>query len=551
MKFLSQMWKKILFCFILTLAITVGSFIYVAKAEQTNNNRFYHINLSEETIVKGYTVNAFDGALKLSLTPGVLNKATGIEAIELNEKIDLPWQLEKISKVYQFELKNKSSYDGKKPFYIQLSYDKQSDYYKQVFYYDKNYSSWQPLPTVDYSDKSFARALIRLPFARLAVFANKEALVAGEASWYKHKNGLFAASPDFPKKSKLRVYNINNNKYIDVVVNDFGPNRKVHSSRVIDLDKVAFKKIAPAGAGVINVRIEPLYIAPENNKILGISLTGAKSEFNISAKSAIVMDEKTGDILWQKNVSSILPIASLTKLVAVKVFLDTRPSLNQAVVYSVKDEEYNYKYANKFEIARLKLNDGDALTIENLIYSALVGSANNTVETLVRISGLSREEFINRMNIAAAGWGATDTHFVEPTGLSSRNVSSALDYAIMIKQVCVHPIIRKASVMAKYSFKTINTQKYHIVKNTDKLINTSSLKITGSKTGYLNEALYCLMVRVEKDSMGPLIVVTLGTPNRAQSFEETENLAKYALNELNNKSQIENSARKNFNVAVK
>ncbi|MEK7203236.1 MAG: RlpA-like double-psi beta-barrel domain-containing protein [Patescibacteria group bacterium] len=519
------------------LTIIVGNFVYAAEVKQTNNNSFYFVNLDKEVIIKGYTVDAFNGALKLSLLPNILNEATGVEVAELNEKIDLPWQLEKISKVYQFEFKNKSAYDSKKSFYIQLSYEKQSDYYKQIFYYDKNYSSWQPLPTVDYPDKLFVRSLINFSSARLAVFVNPEALVIGKASWYKYKNGLFAASPDFPKKSKLRVYNTENNKYVDVVVNDFGPDRKKHSDLIIDLDKVAFKKIASIGAGVINVTIKPLYIAPKNNKILGISPTGAKSQFDISAKSAIVMDENTGKILWQNNNNSILPIASLTKLIAIKVFLDTRPSLNQIVIYSVKDEEYNYKYANKEEIARLKLNDNDTLTIEDLIYSSLVGSTNNTVETLVRVSGLSREEFINKMNQSAVNWGVVNTHFIEPTGLSTQNVSSALDYAIMVKEIYTHPIIKKASVMAEYSFKTINTQKYHRIKNTDKLINTSDLKIIGSKTGYLNEALYCLMVRVEKGLMGPLTVVTLGVPSRAQSFEETENLAKYALNALLNKSQ--------------
>ncbi|MFH1233240.1 MAG: RlpA-like double-psi beta-barrel domain-containing protein [Patescibacteria group bacterium] len=532
MKILSQMLKKIIFCFILTLVIIAGNFVYADDVGQTDYKQFYSINLDKETIANGWTVNAFDGEIKLSLTPNILNESTAIEVAELNENIDLPWQLEKISPIYQFEFKNKLAYDSHKPFYIQLSYNKQSNYYKQIFYYDKNYFAWRPLPTVDSPDKLFVSSLIHLPFARLAVFANPEALVIGQSSWYKNKNGLFAASPDFPKKSRLRVYNTDNNKFVDVVVNDFGPDRKIHSNRVIDLDIVAFKKIAPVGAGVINIRVEPLYIAPENNKILGIASIGANSQFAISAKSAIVMDEKTGEILWQKNASSSLPLASLTKLIAIKVFLNTRPSMNQVVAYSIKDEEYNYKYASKKEIARLKLNDGDTLTIEDLIYSSLVGSANNTVETLVRISGLSREEFINQMNYMSAGWGAVSTHFVEPTGLSPQNVSSALDYAIMVKEIYVNPIIKKASAIAEYKFKTVNTQKYHRVKNTDKLINTSNLKITGSKTGYLNEALYCLMVRVEKDSLGPLIVVTIGMPSRAQSFEKTEDLAKYVLKNI-------------------
>ena len=381
----SQIYSKIvIFFLILTLAQTAGGFVYAQKNNISSQNNFYFINLDKKTIVRGYTVGAFKDVLKLSLTPGILSDSTGVEIVELNEEMDEPWQLERLSNVYQFEFKNKSAYDNKKPFYVQLSYNKDSNYYKQVFYYDKNYSSWRPLPTVDYPDKSFVRSLIHLPFARIAVFANPEALVTGRASWYSYKGGLFAASPDFPKGSKLRVYNTANNKFVDVVVNDFGPDRKLHPDRVIDLDKVAFKKLSSIGAGVIDVRVQPLSVTPENNKILDIDDSGAKTEFKLTAKSAVAVDEQTGEILWQKNATSTLPLASLTKLVAIKVFLDTKPTLNNLVTYSIKDEEYNYEYVNKWESARLKLNDGDTLTIEDLLYAAFVGSANNSIETLVR-----------------------------------------------------------------------------------------------------------------------------------------------------------------------
>ena len=526
----SQIWRKtIIFFLILTLAQTAGSFVYAEDAVKTTGNLSYFINLDKQTIAQGYTVSAFDDTLKLSLTPGILSESTGVEAIELNEAIDDPWQLERLSKVYQFEFKNKLAYDNKKPFNVQLSYDKASNYYKQVFYYDKNYSSWRPLPTVDYPDKSFVRFSIYLPFARIAVFANPEALAIGQASWYKYKGGLFAASPDFPKNSKLRVYNTANNKFVDVVINDFGPNRKLHPNRVIDLDKVAFKKIASTGDGIINIRVQPIKIVPENNKILDIAESGAKSEFLITAKSAIAMDEQTGEILWQKNATSTLPLASLTKLVAVKVFLDTRPTLNKQVAYSVKDEEYNYEYVNKWESARLKLEDGDTLTIENLLYAALVGSANNAIETLVRVSGLKRDEFILKMNQEVINWGATSTHFIEPTGLSPENVSSAFDYAIITKEVYTNPIIQKASVMYQYKFTTINTKEAHTITNTDKLLQISNLNITGSKTGYLDEAQYCLMARAKNNSGKQVIAVTMGVSSRENSFNETEQLLKYAL----------------------
>jgi serine-type D-Ala-D-Ala endopeptidase (penicillin-binding protein 7) len=526
--------KFTLLLLILLLAQIAGNFIYADELTSADENRSFFINLDKQTVKKGYTVSAFNGAAKLMLSPGILSEATGIDILELNEATENPWQLEKISKVYQFEFRNKSSYDGEKPFNVELTYDHASKYYKQIYYFDKNFSTWRPLPTIDYPDKSYVRALINFSFARLAVFTNSEALVLGQASWYKYKGGLFAASPDFPKKSKLRVYNIANNKFVDVVINDFGPDRKIHPGRVIDLDSVAFKKIASTGAGLINVRIEPISIVPENNMILDIAPSGASTNLQITAKSAVVMEEQTGEILWQKDATSTRPLASLTKLVAIKVFLDTRPSLNKIVSYNLKDEEYNYEYVNKWESAKIKLNDGDTLTIENLLYAALVGSANNAIETLVRSSGLSRDDFIKKMNQAVLDWGAKTTYFVEPTGLSPENVSSALDYAIISKEVYTHPIIQKASTMYKYKFSTLNTKKAHTITNTDKLLEVSNLNITGSKTGYLDEAQYCLMIRALDPKGRQVIVVTMGTETRDKSFIETEQLLKYSLKLLKN-----------------
>jgi D-alanyl-D-alanine endopeptidase (penicillin-binding protein 7) len=515
----------------LLLSLTIGSFVF-AKTGTEMANRRYFIRLDKATVAKGYTVSAFDNKIKLSLVPGVLSEATGVEIIELNEKMEMPWQLDKISGIYQFEFLNKQAYDNHKPFYIQFSYDKSTNNYKRVFFYDKNYNAWRPLPTKDYPREKFVRSLIHLPFARIAVFDNPEILAVGRASWYAYKGGDYAASPDFPKGSRLRVFNTKNGKFVDVEINDYGPDRNLHPDRVIDLDKLAFRQIAPLRAGLVDVQIEPLYIAPKNGKILGIASMGAASKPIIAAKSAVVVDEATGETIYAKNATSTLPLASLTKLVAIKVFLDTRPSLNRVVSYSVKDEEHNYEYCKKWESARLKVNDGDTMTVENLLYASLVGSANNTVETLVRVSGMSRNDFINKMNETVKKWGTVSTHFVEPTGLSPENVSSASDYAIITKEVFKHPIIQKASVMPEYSFYTVNSKEYHRIRNTNKIIGTNSFNITGSKTGYLNEAGYCLMMRAKSPTGKQVIVVTLGAPTRDTSFEETKELMRYGIRQI-------------------
>ncbi|KKQ59802.1 MAG: D-alanyl-D-alanine endopeptidase, penicillin-binding protein 7 and penicillin-binding protein 8 [Parcubacteria group bacterium GW2011_GWE2_38_18] len=388
------------------------------------------------------------------------------------------------------------------------------------------------MPTKDYPSEKFVRSLIYLPYARIAVFEYPQILGNGQASWYAYKKGNYAASPDFPKGSRLRIFNsLKPEKFVDVEINDYGPNRDIHPDRVVDLEKTAFSKIASLGEGTVKINILPLYIAPVDGKVLGVPAKGLVPGLNINSPSAVILNANSGKIIWAKNSTTSLPIASLTKMVSAKVFLDTNPNFKEVVSYKTADEEYNYKYANKWEIARLKVADGETMTIEDLFYSALVGSANNAVESLVRVSGLTRDEFIARMNQAAKEIGANSANFVEPTGLAPENISSAQDYALISSKVLANPIIEKASKTRTYNFTTINTKIPHYIKNTNPLISSNGIKVTGSKTGYLHEAKYCLMTKAENEN-NKVIVVTLGTPTRTESFSETKELIDFGLSNI-------------------
>jgi D-alanyl-D-alanine endopeptidase (penicillin-binding protein 7) len=516
---------------IIATAIIVFSFLFSFSSSalaQDNDNSKSSIYLDQATIAKGYTVTGFADNLKLSLVPEILNEDTRVDMEEI-EGMSLPFNLEKLSPVYQFEFRNKSAYDNHKPFYIQFSYDKENSDYKQVFFFDSNYNTWRPLPTKDYPEENFVRSLIHLPYARIAVFSYPDVMGQGDASWYAYKGGNFAASPDFPKGSIIRVHNLANNKYVDVEINDFGPDRSIFPNRIIDLDKEAFKKIASTSAGIIQVKIEPLKIVKDNsNRILGLTDEGAHLEPEISAQAAVILDEESGEVLWEKNGEEVLPIASLTKVMAVKVFLDNNRDLKQVVEYKYQDEEYNYNYVNKWESARVRLDEGDKLTVNDLIYSALVGSANNAVETLVRYSGLSRDAFIQAMNDKAKTLGAESTYFEEPTGLSTKNVSSALDYAIIAKEVLKDPVIASAVSAREYSFSTVDGNKVRNLYNTNSWLRYNIMPFTASKTGYLHEAKYCLMSRIKTTDEKQFISVVLGAETRDESLFSTKDAFNYS-----------------------
>lgn len=474
--------------------------------------------------------HTLDG-LKVTFPEAALSRKNQIEVTHLKEAVKSPWQLNPLSDVYQVDLKDGAAYSKTDFMIIELAYSKKSDKLSQIFFYDGSKDAWRPLPTGVILSRGVLVAKLPFPYARLAVFEQPELMAVGKASWYKYKGGLFAASPDFPAGSRLRVVNLDSKpqKFVDVVVNDFGPDRNKHPERVIDLDREAFRQIAPLGQGTVNVRVEPLIVAPASGNWPGQPANGYPVNMRIATKAGVVIDSKTGEALWSKNATSTMPIASLTKLVSAYVFLETKPAFSQVVSYSVQDENYNYAFASKWEVARLRVSDGETMTIKDLFYSALVGSANNAVESLVRVSGMTRDDFIKRMNQVVLDWGASSTHFIEPTGLSPENVSSAKDYAIISNKTLSHPIIEDASKVKSYKFTTINKKIPHTIKNSNQLVAYSSLKVSGSKTGYLDEAGYCLLTRAEDRRGKSVIVVTLGSPNRSTSFSETESLARYGL----------------------
>lgn len=525
--------KKLTIAFILLFTLLFSS----APAQSEENSGLANIRKSF-IITPADAQNTFTAELsdqfKVSVIPELLNATTTLILTEISDPIIIPWQLKQVSKIYQYDFTNTIALN-KKPIYLHIKCAVNNKYLNQVYFYDNNKKAWRPLPTKIINANTAVVATTNLSFSKIAVFANPRVLGAGKATWYKYKNGDFAASPDFPKGSRIRVYSINPYKnkspFVDVIINDYGPNREVSPDLVIDLDKVAFNKIAPFGEGKINIRIEPLFINSDKIGRKIYSDLKAQDKPQIASKSAILINEDTNEILFEKNTTSTLPLASLTKLVAIKTFLDTKPTLNKVVSYSLNDENFNYKYVDyKWQAATLKVKNGDKLTIADLLYSALVGSANNAVESLIRVSGLNRNDFIGNMNTLVKNWGASSTKFIEPTGLSPQNVSSVKDYAIITKEVYKHPIIKKASLMAEYKFTTINTKKAHRLYNTNYLISSgSNLKITGSKTGYLDEAGYCLMSRAENKNKENLIAVVFGSKTKEGSIIETEDLLYYGL----------------------
>ncbi len=229
------------------------------------------------------------------------------------------------------------------------------------------------------------------------------------------------------------------------------------------------------------------------------------------ARNAIVLDAATGQVLYEKNSDSSVPIASLTKLMTATVFLEQQPDLDR-----------------KVEVTRAELDGGGHTQLRNhevvplgdLLHMSLMCSDNVATRVLARESGLAPEDFLARMNQKALALGLTHTRFVEFTGLDERNVSTAADVARLLQAAASQDLVRDITTTQSYEFRT--TRRAHHIANTNRLLY-GRYEILGGKTGFIIPAGYCLATWVRAQGRD-LIAVVLGAPTAATRFADVVRL---------------------------
>jgi rare lipoprotein A len=231
-----------------------------ASEDQIN---IYFLKIDTPTLSRGYTASVFNDNFRVGIFPEILNEETEIVFKEFEnpaEILPLPDQAEKriVSNIYEFDIKNQAAFYNEKPVIIEIKYPEDSNDLKKIYFWDKISGEWRELPSKSITERGVARAPLHLPYARLAIFENPNIMEVGVASWYAYRFCDCAASPDWPKGAKLKVTDLDDSDSIVVTVNDYGPDRSIHPDRVIDLDVVAFKKIAPKWLGLIKVKVEKL-----------------------------------------------------------------------------------------------------------------------------------------------------------------------------------------------------------------------------------------------------------------------------------------------------
>lgn len=241
----------------------------------------------------------------------------------------------------------------------------------------------------------------------------------------------------------------------------------------------------------------------------------------IRSKAALVVDIEKGEILFEKNMEKPLPIASLTKLMTALVFLEQNPNLDDTATIIRADAK---------SAGRSRLWVGEALSLKDLLHASLTCSNNRATKTLVRVSGLSFEDFVMRMNQKTEEIGLENTCFYEPTGLDERNRSTALDCARLLSFALTDSVIASITSKKIYSFTSVykKRKRRHQIVNTNRLL-LSSLNVKGGKTGYNGASGWCLGTLVEDKDGARIAAVVLGAPTSLARFREARSIIRWSL----------------------
>ncbi len=228
-------------------------------------------------------------------------------------------------------------------------------------------------------------------------------------------------------------------------------------------------------------------------------LLAENKALSLQSSSAIVMDKSTGAILFEKKSHNKVPIASITKLMTAMVLLDSNPNLDQMLTIADAD-------VDTLRNSHSRLPVGTTLSVKEMLRLALMSSENRAASALSRSIAGGKSAFVTAMNRKAHTLGLKYTRFMDPTGLTNANVSSARDLAKMVIAAAQYPLIREMSTTQSYEQQIGN--RMLTFNNTNALVKNQDWKIDVSKTGYINESGKCLVMQTWiKDR--PTVIVLL------------------------------------------
>ena len=235
----------------------------------------------------------------------------------------------------------------------------------------------------------------------------------------------------------------------------------------------------------------------------------APDPLDLNSAVVLVLDQESGRTLYEKNANAVLPIASITKLMTALVVIETGDSMQELIEITEADVD-----TEKHSSSRVRV--GATLTRGELLQLALMSSENRAAHALARRSRLGLTGFVAAMNIKARALGMNDTQYSDPTGLSSRNVSTARDLSRLVRVAADQPLVRQFSTATDMVASVPNQQ---VFRNTNRLIRSGDWEIDVSKTGYISEAGRCLVMQVRIQGRPTTVVLLDAFASQARATD--------------------------------
>ncbi len=251
------------------------------------------------------------------------------------------------------------------------------------------------------------------------------------------------------------------------------------------------------------------------------------TKLDLSATSAILMEEKSGKVLYEKSPDQKLSPASITKIMTLILIMEAIEKGN----LSYEDKIAASAHAVSMGGSQIWLKENEVMTVDELLRATVIASANDAAVALAETVAGSEENFAARMNEKAAELGMTGSHFMNATGLDEDgHYSTARDIAIMSKELLRHEAIKKYTCIFMDSLRDGKSE----LVNTNKLVRFYK-GCTGLKTGTTSVAGSCLSASAERDGLG-IIAVVLKCPNSKSRFADATKLLDYGFANYKNKT---------------
>lgn len=239
----------------------------------------------------------------------------------------------------------------------------------------------------------------------------------------------------------------------------------------------------------------------------------------VQSSAVLVINQLTGEVIYEKNADDITPIASITKLMTAMVVLDAKLPLNELISISRDD-------IDTLKGTTSRLAPGLTLTRGEMLLLALMSSENRAASALARHYPGGSDGFIRAMNAKAASLGMHRSSFHDATGLSPENISTPRELALMVQAARAYPEIHQFSTASEYIFSSSLNGRELVFRNTNPLVKNDDWEIGLSKTGYISEAGRCLVMQA-RISDTPVVMVLMDSNGKYTRIGDAQRVRKW------------------------